>query len=161
MIICAIIVLINVLRDLMNSEKLKQLPGTPFDSTESLRSHGIYPTSQRLIIANILLAKHQHMTAEQIYDVIRSKQIKVSQATIYNSLRLFVKKDLLHEIFVDSSKTFYDTNTQPHQHFFNVDTGQLTDIKKHLDPAFIQNELPSATLIDSVDIIVRIRNCSS
>ncbi len=161
MIICAIITFINILRNLMNSQKFKQLTRSSFDSTEALRAHGIYPTSQRLIIANILLAKHQHMTAEQIYDVIRSKRIKVSQATIYNTLRLFVTKGLLHEIFVDSSKTFYDTNTQPHQHFFNVDTGQLIDIKKHLDPTFIQNELPSATLIDSIDIIVRIRNHSS
>lgn len=144
----------------MNSKKLTQLPKHSFDSTESLRAHGIYPTAQRLIIANILLVKHQHMTAEQIYDVIRAEPIKVAQATIYNTLGLFVKKGLLHEIFVDSSKTFYDTNTQPHQHFFNIDTGQLIDIKKHLEATFIQGELPPATLVDSVDIIVRIKNHS-
>lgn len=148
----------------MNSEKFKQIAKnsiTSYDSGESLRAHGIYPTSQRRTIADMLLAKHQHMTAEQVYEAIRSEHIKVSQATVYNTLGLLVKKGLLHEIFVDSSKTFYDTNTKPHQHFYNVDTGQLIDIKKHLEAAFIQDELPSATLLDSVDIIVRIRNHSS
>lgn len=101
------------------------------------------------------------MTAEQVYEAIRSAHIKVSQATVYNTLGLLVKKGLLHEVFVDSSKTFYDTNTMPHQHFYNVDTGQLTDIKKHLQPTFAQDELPPATLLDSVDIIIRIRNHSA
>lgn len=146
----------------MNSDKFKKITQDPdkvsFDATESLRTHGIYPTAQRLTIANKLFSRHQHLTAEQVYESIRAEKIKVSQATVYNTLGLFVKKGLLNEIFVDSSKTFYDTNTKPHQHFFNVDNGQLIDIKKHPVPTFIQDELPSDTLIDSVDIIVRIKN---
>ncbi len=146
----------------MNSDNFKsaviERDNTTFDASESLRAHGIYPTAQRLTIANKLLSRHQHLTAEQVYESIRSEKIKVSQATVYNTLGLFVKKGLLNEIFVDSSKTFYDTNTRPHQHFYNVDNGQLIDIKKHPVPTFIQEELPSDTLIDSVDIIVRIKN---
>lgn len=148
----------------MNTEKVKQTAKnlTPlYNSSEALRSHGIYPTSQRKVIADMLLAKHQHLTAEQICNAIRSKYSKVSQATVYNTLGLFVKKGLLHEMFVDSSKTFYDTNTRPHQHFYNVDTGELVDIQKQVQPTFTQDELPLATQIDSVDIIVRIKNLSS
>ncbi|MFK5984990.1 MAG: transcriptional repressor [Pseudomonadota bacterium] len=144
----------------MNTEKVKQTAentSSLYNPGEALRAHGIYPTSQRKVIANILLAKHQHLTAEQIYSAIRSKDSKVSQATIYNTLGLFVKKGLLREVFVDSSKTFYDTNTQAHHHFYNVDTGELIDIQKHLEPSFTEHELPPATQIDSVDIIVRIK----
>ncbi len=144
----------------MSLEKTKQMVKNTdifFDATESLRAHGIYPTSQRLTIANRLLIKHQHLTAEQIYESIRNDQIKVSQATVYNTLGLFVRKGLLNEIFVDSSKTFYDTNIKPHQHFYNVDTGQLTDIKTPLDTTFMRGDLPPDTLIESVDVVVRIK----
>ncbi len=134
------------------------VPNTTYNASESLRIHGIYPTVQRIAIANMLLAKHQHMTAEQIYTAVAAKHTKVSQATVYNTLGLFVKKGLLNEIFVDSTKTFYDTNTKPHQHFYNVDTGLLIDIQKHIDPSFIQNELPKDSKIDSFDVIVRISN---
>ncbi|MCW8930589.1 MAG: transcriptional repressor [Gammaproteobacteria bacterium] len=148
----------------MNLEKNKQIvqnTSTSYDASQSLRDHGIFPTTQRLTIANRLLVKHQHMTAEQVYESIRSDQIKVSQATVYNTLGLFVKKGLLNEIFVDSSKTFYDTNIKPHQHFYNVDTGQLTDIKTPLAPALIQDDLPADTLIESINVVVRIKNHSS
>lgn len=148
----------------MNSKKFKKMgknSNMPFDSSKLLRTHGIYPTPQRLTIANILLARHQHLTAEQIYESIRSEHNKVSQATVYNTLGLFVEKGLLHEVFVDSSKTFYDTNTKPHQHFYNIDTGQLIDIKSHLEPSFIKNALPADTQIDSITTIVRIKNHSS
>lgn len=148
----------------MNTEKIKQSTentNSLCNPIEALRTHGIYPTSQRKIIANMLLIKHQHLTAEQIYSAIHSKDSKVSQATVYNTLGLFVKKGLLREVFVESSKTFYDTNTQSHQHFYNVDTGELIDIQKHLEPCFTQHELPPATQIDSVDTIVRIKNYSA
>ncbi len=147
----------------MNLEKAKkrnQNTDISYDASASLRAHGIYPTNQRLIIANRLLAKHQHMTAEQVYETILSERIKVSQATVYNTLGLFVKKGLLNEIFVDSSKTFYDTNINPHQHFYNIDTGQLTDIKTPLDPTLFQDEIPADAQLESINIIIRIKNQS-
>jgi len=132
-----------------------------FDASEILRSHGIYPTAQRVCLANMLLAKNQHMTAEQIYEGIRNDDLKVSQATVYNTLGLLVQKGLLHEIFVDSTKTFYDSNIRPHQHFYNVDTGALTDIRQAVPTGFLRDELPSGVALDSIDVIVRIKNLAS
>jgi len=129
-----------------------------YDASNDLHAHGIYPTRQRLAIANRLLVKYQHITAEDIYESIRSEQLKVSQATVYNTLGLFVKKGLLNEIFVDSTKTFYDTNIAPHQHFYNIDSGELSDITPPLDQALLHNKLPDNTLIDSINIVVRIKN---
>ncbi len=129
-----------------------------YDASNELHAHGIYPTRQRLAIANRLFAKYQHITAEDIYESICSEQLKVSQATVYNTLGLFVKKGLLNEIFVDSTKTFYDTNIAPHQHFYNIDSGELSDITPPLEPALLHNKLPDNTLIDSINIVVRIKN---
>jgi len=147
--------------NLQQNKNIKENLSASYDADKSLRDRGIYPTSQRLTIAQHLLGKHQHVTAEQVYESVRSNSIKVSQATVYNTLGLFVKKGLLNEIFVDSSKTFYDTNIKPHQHFYNIDTGQLTDIKTPLDSTVIEHELPPNTLIESINIVVRTKNYSS
>lgn len=128
------------------------------DIAFKLKSQGVYPTQQRMIIANVLFSKNQHLTADQVDDLVRESQHQVSKATIYNTLGLFVKKDLLNEIHIDSSRTFYDTNTEPHQHFYNMDSGELIDINIDQLPDFIQGQLPASTSIDSIDIIVRIKN---
>ncbi len=125
---------------------------------DMLKSQSVYPTQQRMIIANVLFSRHQHLTADQVDELVRDSQHQVSKATIYNTLGLFVKKNLLNEIYVDSSRTFYDTNVQPHQHFYNIDTCELMDIEINELPEFIQEQLPAATQVDSVDIIVRIKN---
>jgi Fur family iron response transcriptional regulator len=98
------------------------------------------------------------MTAEDVFNIIRANKIKVSQATIYNTLGLFVKKGLLNEVFVDASKTFYDTNLKPHQHFYNIDTGKLTDIKQPLPISFLHDELPTNLQIESISVVVRVKN---
>ena len=123
-----------------------------------LKSQGVYPTQQRMIIANVLFSKNQHLTADQVDELVRDSKHQVSKATIYNTLGLFVKKNLLNEIYVDSSRTFYDTNVQPHQHFYNIDTCELLDIEINELSEFIQGQLPALTQVDSVDIIVRIKN---
>ena len=128
------------------------------DIAHKLKAQGVYPTQQRMIIANVLFSKNQHLTADQVDDLVRESNHQVSKATIYNTLGLFVKKHLLNEIHIDSSRTFYDTNTQPHQHFYNIDSGELTDINLNQLPEIIQEQLPEDTQVDSVDIVVRIRN---
>ncbi len=128
------------------------------DIAYKLKAQGVFPTQQRMIIANVLFSKNQHLTADQVDDLVRESKHQVSKATIYNTLGLFVKKNLLNEIHIDSSRTFYDTNTQPHQHFYNIDSGKLTDINLNQLPEIIQEQLPEDTQVDTVDIIVRIRN---
>ncbi|WP_457674280.1 Fur family transcriptional regulator [Thiolapillus sp.] len=128
------------------------------DVRQHLSGAGIYPTSQRRALARILFDRHQHLTADQVYEKARRKNIKVSRATVYNTLNLFVEKGLLREIFVNASHTFYDSNIHPHFHFYNVDDGSLTDMEGHVTDDLVMQNLPQGTVLDGVDVVVRVRN---
>ena len=131
------------------------------DIGEQLREAGITPTQQRVQIAEILFAQPQHMSADQILAVVNSKGPIASKATIYNTLGLFARKGLVREVIVDPSKVFYDSNTSEHHHFYNLDSGQLTDIDA--GEVMISNlpDLPANTQAAGVDIIFRIRQNDS
>jgi len=82
----------------------------------------------------------------------------VSKATVYNTLRLFAQKGLVREVLVDPTKTFFDSNTEPHSHFYNVDSGQLTDVS---DARIQLPDLPTpprGTEVIDVDIVIRVRS---
>lgn len=123
-----------------------------------LRRHGINPTQQRLEIAQILLARPQHMSAEQVLSEVNQGQALVSKATVYNTLGLFARKGLVREVIVDPSKVFYDSNVSAHHHYFNVDTGELTDIPGHTMTLPGLPTPPEGTEAVAVDVIVRVRN---
>jgi len=130
------------------------------DIAEQLREVGITPTQQRVQIAEILFARPQHLSADQILAVVNSNGPIASKATIYNTLGLFARKGLVREVIVDPSKVFYDSNTSAHHHFYNVDSGELTDIDAK--EVMIPNlpDLPANTQPAGVDIIFRIRKSS-
>ena len=133
----------------------------PFGVRQRLIESDITPTPQRVAIAEVLFSAHQHVTADELFETVnhtRESGKRVSKATVYNSLGLFVKKGLLREIFTDASGTFYDTNTQPHHHFYNLDSGQLIDMEERLVPFVLQTSLPEGTLVEDIDIMIRIRN---
>jgi len=125
---------------------------------ERLRATGVKSTSQRLEIGALLLAEPQHMSADQILSRLQKNGSKVSKATVYNTLKLFTEHGLVREVSVDSTRQFYDSTTGHHHHFYNVDSGQLTDI----DPADLQfsrlPQLPDGTEAQDVEVIVRVRN---
>lgn len=123
-----------------------------------LLQHGISPTAQRIEIANILLSYAQHVSAEEILSKVKHSKIKVSKATIYNTLGLFVQKGLVRELLVDAQKVVYDSNTTFHHHFYNVDTGELTDIAACDIPLTDLPCSPTGTYIESVEVIIRLRN---
>ena len=122
-----------------------------------LREYHITPTHQRIEIAHTLFSRCEHLSAEQIMASVNLRHPEASKATIYNTLKLFREKGLIREVIVDPSKVFYDPNTTPHHHFFNVESGELTDI--HADAMQLSGlpQLPHGMVADSVDIIVRIR----
>ncbi|VAX10035.1 Iron-responsive regulator Irr [hydrothermal vent metagenome] len=125
---------------------------------ELLLEHEITPTQQRIEIAHILFARPQHVSAEQVLAQLNCEKQKASKATIYNTLGLFARKGLIREIIVDPTKVFYDSNTSDHHHFFNVDTGTLSDID---DGHMVVTNLPvppEGTVGECVDIIYRVRN---
>ena len=123
-----------------------------------MRATGVKSTSQRLEIGALLLAEPQHMSADQILSRVQKNGSKVSKATVYNTLKLFTEHGLVREVSVDSTRQFYDSTTGHHHHFYNVDSGQLTDI----DPADLQfsrlPQLPDGTEAQDVEVIVRVRN---
>jgi len=82
---------------------------------------------------------------------------ETSKATIYNTLRLFLEKGLVREVIVDPSKVFYDPNTVPHHHFYNLVSGELTDIPADALQVAGLPTLPVGMMAESIDVIVRIR----
>ena len=128
---------------------------------ELLTAYGVQPTQQRIEIAKVLFARDQHLSADEVLGRVNADSALVSKATVYNTLGLFARSGLVREVIVDRSRVFYDPNTRPHHHFYNVDTGTLTDVDAD---QVVLNELPKAprgTIPDGVDIIIRVRNGSS
>jgi len=123
-----------------------------------LEEHGILPTPQRLEVADILLHKPQHMSADQIISRLRDKGSTVSKATVYNTLKLFEKKGLIKERIVDPERRFYDSSTHPHHHFYNADTGELTDIAADKVKFSGMPELPAGTTCEEIELLIRIRS---
>jgi len=121
---------------------------------------GILPTPQRLDIAAILLQRPQHMSAEHIIDMLKDSGSKVSKATVYNSLNLFSKHGLVREVTVDSVRKFYDSTTHPHHHFYNVDSGELSDIPDEQVCFQDLPELPKGTERESIEVLIKVRDRS-
>jgi Fur family transcriptional regulator, iron response regulator len=125
-----------------------------------LREKGVRPTRQRLEIGELLLTTPRHMSAEQILQELREKGSRLSKATVYNTLNLLSKEGIVREIAVDPERMVYDSAAHPHHHFYNVDTGELTDI----DDATVRisglPELPEGTVEQGIEIVVRVRRAT-
>ena len=128
--------------------------------TALLRKHGINPTGQRMEIARTIFSRCTHLSAEEIFSQVNSDQQHVSKATVYNTLGLFAEKGLVREVIADPSKIFYDTNTKPHHHFYNVTTGQLKDIDANSVQISGIPPLPEGASLEGVDVVVRLRTKS-
>lgn len=122
-----------------------------------LRQHGINPTHQRIEIAHALFSRQSHLSADQIMAIVNDRHSETSKATVYNTLNLFLERKLIREVIVDPSKVFYDPNTSPHHHFYNVASGELTDIDAGAISISGLPPLPDNVVTEGVDIIVRIR----
>ncbi len=123
-----------------------------------LREHGVKPTTQRMEIGLLMLAEPQHMSADKIIADLHQAGSRISKATVYNTLNLFSEHGLIREVSVDSTRQFYDSTIDPHHHFYNTDTGELTDIRKD-ELAFSQlPELPPGTEAETIEVVIRVRN---
>lgn len=123
-----------------------------------LRKVGLRPTRQRLGLARLLFGEgNRHITAEQLQTEAGKANIRVSLATIYNTLNQFTQVGLLREVVVDSSRSYFDTNTTDHHHFFHEDTAELQDIPGDRIAVDRVPEPPAGTRVERVDIIVRVR----
>ncbi len=126
---------------------------------DRLNTVGLRPTRQRLALARLLLeGGNRHITAEQLHREAGAAGVKVSLATVYNALNQFTAAGLLREVAVEAGRSYFDTNTAAHHHFFNDDTGELKDIP---GDSVVLSALPAApenTVIDSVNVVLRVRN---
>jgi Fur family iron response transcriptional regulator len=121
----------------------------------------ILSTPQRVEIAGILLEKPQHLSAEQIIDRLRASGSRVSKATVYNTLNLFRDRGLVRECVVDPERRFYDSTTEPHHHFYNLDTGELTDIPSENIRFDGLPQFPENGELDSIEVVIKVRQGSA
>ena len=124
---------------------------------EKLRRAGLRPTRQRIALAKLLFDDgHRHVTAESLHADAQHAAIRVSLATVYNTLHQFTEAGLLREIVVDSQRCYFDTNTENHHHFFCEESNVLEDIP---GDDVVLSKLPSAPSgksIKRVDVVIRI-----
>ncbi len=160
---------------------MQQLPPQPFISSafntgilgmmetgpnrkamESLREVGLRPTRQRLALAGLLFGHgNRHVTAEMLYDNAQSAGVKVSLATVYNTLHQFTAAGLLRQVMVDPTRSYFDTNMEDHHHYYFEDTGEIADIPNEhinsdIDIVSMEN-LPAKTELAHIDVVVRLR----
>jgi len=136
---------------------MKPMPYTRDTLVELLRRHGINPTHQRIEIAYALFSRGEHLSADQVLAIVNDRHSETSKATVYNTLNLFREKRLVREVIADPHKVFYDPNTEPHHHLYNVDTGELTDVDASAVEITGLPPLPEGMVTEGVDIIVRVR----
>ncbi|MDE2465120.1 MAG: transcriptional repressor [Alphaproteobacteria bacterium] len=128
------------------------------DIYQRLRSAGLRPTRQRLALAELLFARgHRHLTAESLHADATRAGIGVSLATVYNTLHQFTAAGILRQVAVDAARTYFDTNVDPHQHFYAEDSGALIDIPGETIAVSGLPLAPKGMMIDRVDVVVRIR----
>lgn len=122
-----------------------------------LREAGLRPTQQRLALARLLFeGENRHVTAEQLHDEARRDKVRVSLATVYNALHQFTRAGLLREVVVDPGRSYFDTNTTEHHHFYFEESGRLQDIPGEAVALSSLPNPPAHTRVSRVDVIVRL-----
>ncbi|MCC1494349.1 iron response transcriptional regulator IrrA [Cognatishimia sp. F0-27] len=124
-----------------------------------LRGANLRPTRQRVALASLLVGDGQdrHVTAESLFEAAKDDGDPVSLATVYNTLKAFCDAGLIQEVTVDGSKSYFDTNTHDHPHFFWEDEGRLTDAPADQLEISRLPTAPDGAEIASVDVVIRLR----
>lgn len=124
---------------------------------DRLKVAGLRPTRQRLALSRLLFdGVPRHLTAEQLHDEAGAANVRVSLATVYNTLHQFTKAGLLREVVVEPGRSYFDTNVDEHHHFYLEDSGQLIDISQdNLKLAEVPAP-PAGTEISRVDVVIRL-----
>jgi len=127
-----------------------------------LRAAGLRPTRQRVELASVLFKGHdRHVTAESLHEEVVSLDLKISLATVYNTLHQFTRAGLLRQVIVDAARGYFDTNTGDHQHFFLEEEGALIDIPGEDITVSGVPLPPSGMAVDRVDVVVRVKRTPS
>ena len=137
---------------------VKMTPEMREMATRRLRAAGLRPTRQRLELASSLFqtGDDRHVTAEALHAEVAASGAKVSLATVYNTLHQFTAAGLLRQVVVDASRSYFDTNTGNHQHFFVEDEGTLIDIPGESIAVAGVPAPPKGLSVDRVDVVIRV-----
>jgi len=127
--------------------------------TDWLKEGGLRPTRQRLALASLLVGdgQNRHVTAESLYALSSGSGERVSLATVYNTLRAFCEAGLLNEVVVDGSKSYFDTRTDDHPHFYWEDSHTLTDAPADELEISALPKAPDGMEVSRVDVVIRLR----
>ncbi|MCV2882199.1 iron response transcriptional regulator IrrA [Actibacterium sp. XHP0104] len=127
--------------------------------SEWLARAGLRPTRQRVSLAALLVGDGQdrHVTAESLFALAEQAGERVSLATVYNTLRVFCDAGLMQEIMVDGSKSYFDTNTCDHPHFYWEDDGRLSDAPADRLRITGLPDAPEGAEVSRVDVVIRLR----
>ena len=129
------------------------------DFIKKLRNSGLRPTKQRLKICEVLFdtEKTFHFTINDLAKIISEKvSEKISLATVYNTVHAFKKKGYLKEISINSDKSYFDTNTSIHHHFYDEDTNELIDCDENtIDSVNVKNNI-TGKKINSVEVLIKV-----
>ncbi len=127
---------------------------------EQLKTAGLRPTRQRLALGRLLYGENgdmeRHVTAEQLHAEAMSAGVRVSLATVYNTLHQFTEAKLLREVVVEPGRSYFDTNVDDHHHFYFEQSGRLQDIPSEELELKSMPEPPAGGRIRRVDVILRV-----
>src|SRR5579885_3821885 len=128
------------------------------DTAARLRAAGLRPTRPRVALASLLLGRgHRHLTAETLHAEAAKAGVRVSLATVYNALHQFTEAGPLRQVVVDAARSYFDTNTGDHQHFFLEREGLLIDIPGDTIAVAGVPTPPAGLSVDRVDVVVRVK----
>ena len=148
--------------DTSNSAAAERGSASPSDrpyaqTLQALRDKGLRPTRQRLALGRLLFdGGDRHVTAEALHGEAARAGVKVSLATVYNTLHQFTDAGLLRQGVVDGGCTYFDTNLEDHHHFYHVGDARLEDIPGHGISVTGLPDVPEGTALERVEVIVRV-----
>ncbi|NNF80705.1 MAG: transcriptional repressor [Rhizobiales bacterium] len=127
------------------------------EAINRLRNAGLRPTRQRISLASMLFAgPERHISAEELHEEAVAAKVPVSLATVYNTLNQFTEAGLLREVAIDGTKSYFDTNTSNHYHFYLESEGRLIDIDSNALKVVGLPEAPEGTRVNRIDVVVRL-----
>ena len=130
--------------------------------TAVLRMAGLRPTRQRVALAELLFGgPHRHVSAEQLHGEASTANVNVSLATIYNTLHQFHEAGLLREVAIDASRSYFDTDTSDHHHFYVEDEQRMIDIPADAVAFKSLPQAPAGMEVAHVDVVIRVRKASA
>ncbi len=130
---------------------------TETEAAEFLRSQGIRPTRQRILLSRVLFQCHQHLSAAELLQRARELDGTVARGTVYNALELFVRKGLVRELNLGGRARIYDTNLAAHHHVHNIETGKIEDLELSQVQVQVPQEVLKGSRLVGLDVTLRVR----